>query len=159
MKYIYCIFSILLLANCSQKIKTDKTDLTNVIIGSWNFVETRDPNGNKIESYDGSFGTVQATGPKLIYKPDFTYNKVFTPKNTDVGNWKFNSQTMTIEHDLYIDSTDFVGKDLIRQKLAVKSANGNYYERIEDKILKIEKEEMLIDNRGLIDVYKKEMKK
>lgn len=33
--------------------------------------------------------------------------------------------------------------------------DGNYYERIEDKILKIEKEEMLIDNRGLIDVYRK----
>lgn len=60
-----------------------------------------------------------------------------------------------IEHDLYIDSTDFVGKDLIRQKLAVKSSDGNYYERIEDKTLKIEKEEMLIDNRGLIDVYRK----
>jgi hypothetical protein len=28
--------------------------------------------------------------------------------NTDIGNWKFNSETMTIEHDLYIDSTDFV---------------------------------------------------
>lgn len=159
MKYIYCIFSILLLANCSQKIKTDKTDLTNVIIGTWNFVETREPNGNKLESYERSFGTVQATGPKLIYKSDFTYNKVFTPKNTDVGNWKFNFQTMTIEHDLYIDSTDFIGKDLIKKKLAVKSTDGNYYERIEDKILKIEKEEMLIDNRGLIDVYKKEMKK
>jgi len=48
-------------------------------------------------------------------------------KNTDVGNWKFNPETMTIEHDLYIDSTDFVGKDLIRQKLAVKSSDGNYY--------------------------------
>ena len=153
------MFSVLLLTNCSQKVKTDKKDWTNVIIGTWNFVETRDPNGNKLESYEGSFGTVQATGPKLIYNSDFTYNMVFTPKNTDIGNWKFNSETMTIEHDLYIDSSDFVGKDLIRQKLAIKSSDGKYYERIDDKILKIENEEMLIDNRGLINVYKKEVKK
>lgn len=168
MKYIYSLIIILFLSSC-YKIKTENQTskvpnkfLSNLksedIIGSWNFVETRDINGKKLDSYEGSFGTVQATGPKLIYKADFTYEKVFTPKNTDTGNWKLNSKTNTIEHNLYIDSTDFIGKDLIKKKLAVKSENGKYYERIEDKIINLEKDEMLIDNRGLIDVYKKEKK-
>jgi hypothetical protein len=60
---------------------------------------------------------------------------------------------MTIEH-IYI-LKDFVGKDLIRQKTSLKSSDGKYYERIDDKIIKIENEEMLIDNRGLIDVYQR----
>ena len=169
MKYIYSLIIILLLSSCF-KVKTEKNQTSKVengnfgiiqsenIIGNWNFIETRNINGKKLDNYEGSFGTVQATGPKLIYKANFTYEKIFTPKNTDIGNWKFNNKTNTIEHDLYIDSTDFVGKDLIRQKLAVKAENGKYYERIEDRIIKMEKDEMLIDNRGLIDVYKKEKK-
>jgi hypothetical protein len=167
MKYIYSLIIISLLSSCfktgnNQTSKVEKENLNAIksenIIGSWNFIETRDINGKKLDNYEGSFGTVQATGPKLIYKANFTYEKVFTPKNTDIGNWKFNSNTNTIEHDLYIDSTDFVGKDLIRQKLAIKSVDGKYYERIEDRIIKMEKDEMLIDNRGLVDVYKKEKK-
>ena len=168
MKYIYSLITLLLLFSClkikteNQTSKVENKNLTEIksedIIGSWNFIETRDLNGKKLESYQGSFGTVEASGPKLIYKPNFTYEMIFTPKNTDIGNWKLNNKTNTIEHDLYIDSTDFVGKDLIRQKLAVKSENGKYYERIDDRIIKFEKDEMLIDNRGLIDVYRKEKK-
>ena len=168
MKYIYSLITLLLLSSCfkikteNQALTVENKSLTEIksedIIGSWNFIETRDINGKKLENYEGSFGTVEASGPKLIYKPNFTYEMVFTPENKDIGNWKLNNKTNTIEHDLYIDSTDFVGKDLIRQKLAVKSENGKYYERIEYRILKFEKIEMFIDNRGLIDVYSKEKK-
>jgi len=168
MKYIYSLITILFLSSC-YKIKTENQTskvpnkiISNLksedIIGSWKFVETRDINGKKLYSYEGSYGTVKATGPKLIYKEDFTYEKNFTPKNTDTGNWKFNNKTNTIEHDLYVDSTNFIGKDLIKRKLAIKAENGKYYERIEDKIINLEKDEMQIDNRGLIDVYKKEKK-
>jgi hypothetical protein len=167
MKFTYSLITILLLSSCF-KVKTEKNQASIIetknssviksedIIGSWKFIETLDMNGKKLENYEGSFGTVQATGPKLIYKSNSTYEKIFTPKNTDIGNWKFNTKTNTIEHDLYIDSTDFVGKDLIRQKLAVKFQDGKYYERIEDRVIKIEKGEMFIDNRGLINVYKKD---
>jgi hypothetical protein len=140
----------------NNKIQESNIDQTDKIVGEWEFIKTTDINGNKLENYQGSFGTVQATGPKLIYNKDKTYIKIFTPKNSDKGFWKFNSETSTIEHDLFIDNTDFIGQDLIKKKLAVKKSDGKYYELIEDKILKIENDEMLIDNRGLIDVYKKE---
>lgn len=161
MKHTYSLVLLVLFSSCSTS-KVENKNLSKIksehIIGSWNFIETRDLNEKKLDNYEGSFGTIQSSGPKLIYKANFTYEKVFTPKNSDIGNWKLNDKTNTIEHDLYIDSTDFIGKDLIKKKLAVKFANGNYYERIENKILKIEKDLMFIDNRGLVDVYKKEKK-
>ena len=161
MKYNYIILFTLTLFSCS--VKTTKNnqeavtniDLTNKIIGVWEFVRTTDTNGNKLDSYQGSFGTVEATGPKLIYNKNKTYTMVFTPKNSDKGYWRFNPKNSTIEHDLYIDSTDWVGKDLIRQKLAIKKSDGKYYELIEDKIFKLQNDEMWIDNRGLIDIFKK----
>lgn len=137
------------------KEDNDANNLTNKIIGIWEFVKTTDSQGNNIDSYKRSFGTVQATGPKLIYNKDKTYTKVFTPENSDNGYWKFNPKISTIEHDLYIDSTDWIGKDLIKRKLAIKKSDGKYYEPIQDKIFKLEEKEMWIDNRGLINIYKK----
>lgn len=150
-KSAFILFIIIIISCSGAKNSTYR----NLIIGSWEFVQTQDLNGNKLESYEGSFGTVNATGPKLIYKKDSTYNKVFTPKNTDKGKWRFNEKTMTIEHDLFIDSTSWVGQDLIKRGLAEKKKDGNYYELIEDKVLKIEDGKIYIDNRGLIDVFKK----
>ena len=158
MKLKYALFTLIIFScgsNQNSNSENSNSDLTKKIIGSWEFIMTTDNNGNKLENYQGSFGTVQATGPKLIYNKDKTYIKVFTPVNSDKGLWRFNPETSTIEHDLYIDSTDQVGQDLIMKKLAEKKSDWKYYDLIEDKVLKLENDKMLIDNRGLIDVYKK----
>ncbi len=152
MKKSLLITSALIIISC---VGAKNSNYRDQLIGSWEFVQTQDLNGNKLERYEGSFGTVNAIGPKLIYNKDSTYNKVFTPKNTDKGKWRFNEKTMTIEHDLFIDSTTWVGQDLIKRGLAEKKKDGNYYELIEDKVLKIEDGKIYIDNRGLIDVFKK----
>ena len=159
MKKLILLFITLNFLSCGIKNKSSKTDnssdLTKKITGVWEFIETTDTNGKKLDSYQGSFGTVQATGPKLIYNKDKTYIKVFTPVNSDTGFWRFNSANSTIEHDLYIDSESWVGKDLIEKKLAEKKPDGKYYELIEDRIIKIDENTMYIDNRGLVDIYKK----
>lgn len=155
------ILTLLILAiiSCGSNYKTENKNPQNEnsqkLIGTWEFIETRDSSGKKLESYQGSFGTVQATGPKLIYNKNYTYTKVFTPVNSDNGFWKFNSETSTIEHDLYVDSLSPIFPYLLKDNLIEKKRDGNYYELIEDKIIKIEGNEMLLNNRGLIDVYKK----
>lgn len=159
MKYFKFYIVLIILLSCSPVSKNTTSikslDLTNEIIGVWEFLEMTDKQGNKLDSYKTGFGTVTATGPKLIYNKNKTYIKVFTPNNSDKGYWRFNPQLSTIEHDLFIDSTDFIGKDLIKNKLAIKKPDGNYYELIEDKILKFEKNQLFIDHRGLINVYQR----
>jgi hypothetical protein len=159
MKNIVILIIILSAISCGRGSNShknnDDSDYTNKLIGVWEFVETTDTNGNKLNSYQGSFGTVQATGPKLIYNKDKSYVKVFTPKNSDTGFWKFNSETSTIEHDLYVDSTSSVFPYLLKDKLIEKKSDGKYYELIEDKVLKIEQNKIFIDERGLINVYKR----
>lgn len=159
MKNIVILLIILTAFSCgsgsNSNRNNDDSDFTNKLIGVWEFVETTDTNGNKLNSYQGSYGTVQATGPKLIYNKDKTYIKVFTPKNSDTGFWKFNTETSTIEHDLYVDSTSSVFPYLLKDKLIEKKSDGKYYELIEDKVLKIEPKQIFIDERGLINVYKR----
>lgn len=132
----------------------NSSDSTHKIVGVWKFVTT-DPHGNKLNSYQASFGTIEATGPKLFYNKDGTFTQIFKPENSYSGYWRFNPKTSTIEHDLYIDSTDWIGQDLIKRKLAIKKSDGKYYELIEHRVLKLSNDEMWINNRGLINVYKK----
>jgi hypothetical protein len=126
MKNAFCLlFMPILLSGCFSS-KVGGSSYSTKLVGSWSYIETRDSQGKKIE-YDDSVKTL-INEPRLVYKTNFIYRKIFTPENSDTGKWKFNIKTMTIEHHLFIDSTDFVGKDLIRQGLAIKQKDGKYYE-------------------------------
>lgn len=149
--YILIVTSILFLSFTS--IKSIQTDYVKMLIGSWSYIETRDEQGKKIES-DNALRTLM-NEPNLVYESNFTYRKIFTPESSDTGKWKFNTKTMTIEHDLFIDSTDFVGKDLIKQGLAIKQKDGKYYEENNDKVIKLMDNELIIDRYGMQIVYKK----
>ncbi|ANH83224.1 hypothetical protein A8C56_21595 [Niabella ginsenosidivorans] len=116
----------------------------------------RDDKGKKIKSYSNGYMMVNAGGPTIIFNSDGTYKKIFTPQNADTGFWRFDSLKMYIHYDLYIDSTDWVGKDLIKTGEAVKYPNGNYYEKIQDKILRYDDPELILDERGSQMVFKKQ---
>jgi hypothetical protein len=116
----------------------------------------RNHRGEKIESYNHGFGEIKAGGPQIRLNENGTYEKIFTPTNTDSGYWKLNQKLMIIEYSLYIDSTDWIGKDLIKKGLAEKQKDGNYYERITDQILKLSGDEMILNKRGNQLVYVKQ---
>ncbi len=145
------IISLLFLSFSTSKVVQNNYE--KILFGSWAYIETRDEQGKKIDSNDPL--RVLMNEPNLIYKSNFTYKKIFTPESSDIGKWKFNTKTMTIEHDLFIDSTDFVGKDLIKQGLAIKQKDGKYYEENNDKVLKLMDNELIIDRYGMQIVYKK----
>lgn len=147
--YSLTIFTLNCCASFAQKKYSEK------LIGIWNYIETRDKNDNKIFEYEESFGKITANGPKIIFYSDYTFKKIFTPKNIDIGKWKLNKKTMTVAYDLYIDSTDFIGKDLIKKGLALKQNDGKYYEKIEDKIIQFKNDEIIFEERGLFLIYKK----
>jgi len=48
-----------------------------------------------------------------------------------------------------------MGRSLIEEKEAFKQENGNYYERIEDKLILIEEEKLVIDEEGRKLIYLK----
>lgn len=149
--YILIATSIFFLSFSSSKVIQNNYE--KMLIGSWIHIETRDEQGKKIDSNDPV--RVLMNEPNLVYESNFTYRKIFTPENSDSGKWKFNTKTMTIEHDLFIDSTDFVGKDLIKQGLAIKQKDGKYYEENNDKVVKLMDNELIIDRYGMQIVYKK----
>jgi hypothetical protein len=150
--FILIIISIPFISFSSFKII--QTDYTKMLIGSWTYIESRDEQGKKIQP-DDAMRTLM-NEPNLVYESNFTYRKIFTPESSDTGKWKFNAKTMTIEHDLFIDSTDFVGKDLIKQGLAIKQKDGKYYEENNDKVMKLMDNELIIDRYGMQIVYKKD---
>ena len=157
MKNSLLYFLIIYLLSCHSNKMMNEQNFINKkqLIGTWEYIEMRNSKGEKIESYDLSFGEIKASGPEIKLMNDGTYMKKFTPTNTDYGFWKYNPKQMTIEYDLFIDSTDWIGKDLIKKGLAIKQKDGNYYEKIEDKILEFKNDTMILNNRGYKIVYKK----
>jgi hypothetical protein len=125
------------------------------IIGTWNYVETRDSSGKKIKTYNRGFGEITASGPQITYNSDFSYKMVFTPKNTDKGHWRFEKSNLKVVHQLYIDSTDIFGKYLIKMGEAKKHTDGKYYEIIETKLSKLTNDEMIVVSRDVFEVYRK----
>ncbi|NUY79649.1 hypothetical protein HUK80_01980 [Flavobacterium sp. MAH-1] len=147
---LYTSFLVLSLGLIIKVLQTE-----NDIVGTWNYVETRNSSGQKIKSYTTGFGEVEASGPKIIYNSNASYKMIFSPKNIDSGNWRFDKSEMKIIHQLYIDSTDWIGKDLIKNGEAKKYKDGKYYEMIETKVSKLTKNEMVIVSRDVLEVYKK----
>lgn len=148
------IFIILSAGYINKTIKNIASDPDKRLIGTWEYVEMRNMNGEKITSYKQSFGTVLASGPEITFLADGTFKKKFLANNIQTGLWQLDDKAMIINYDLYIDSTDFVGKDLIKKGLAVKQHDGNYYERISTQILHLMDSELILYERGNQVVYK-----
>lgn len=144
--YKILILYIVFLFSCSSN---------NTLVGVWNYSETRNYKGEKIDSYREKFGEVNASGPQIVFKKNGTYQKIFRPQKIDSGNWRFNKKLMSIEYDLLIDSSDWVGRSLIEKGLAIKYDDGLYYERLEDKVIELKRGHLVLDSRGNQTVYRK----
>lgn len=153
MKKSICLLLVFILFSSCFSSKVDETNYSKKLVGTWTYIESRDETGNKIVSNDKR---VLMNEPNLVYNADFTYKKIFTPKNSDSGKWEFNPKTMIIKYDLFIDSTDFIGKDLIKKGLAKKQKDGKYYEILSDKIAKLTEDEMSVESYGLFLIYRKD---
>ena len=151
-------FIILMACNFTKPV-TSNHDYCKQLIGTWEYIETRNEEDEIITFYDEKFGEltmkIMTVGPTIILFPDKSYKKIFTPENTDTGYWSFNNSTMTIEYDLCIDSTTLTGELLIENGQAIKQKDGKYYERIEDKVVLFEREKLVIDELGRKVVFQK----
>ncbi len=155
MKILLSLFLFLtILSNFNPKIKQD--DYSKKIIGKWKYIETKTKFGEKVESIESNYGTLIESGPKIIYNSDHTYKMIFTSENIDKGKWKFNQKTMTIEHQLLIDSSNTIGKSLIKDGEAIKQSDGNYYEKNDCVISKIDDKEMVVNEYDLRKIYRRE---
>lgn len=156
MKYLI-ILPLLLFACTTNKFQPASTiDIGTRLPGTWNFKEMKNSKGKTVEFYDLGYGKTKATGPQIILNLDGSYQKKFTLEKIDSGYWKFNTQLMDIEYDLLIDSTDWIGKSVIKNKLATLKDDGNYYERITDHIIDFSESNMILNHRGYQLVYFKD---
>tara|TARA_B100000609_G_C17178585_1_gene415793 strand:- start:19 stop:525 length:507 start_codon:yes stop_codon:yes gene_type:complete len=150
------LLTLLILIGCSKKnvVTTHQplilNEQTRNLIGIWEFVKILDQGNNKVDTIWHGMGFEIANGPELTYKEDGTYVKKFTPVNSDSGRWNFDKNSSSIIHQLYIDSTNWIGQDLIEKGLAVKFDNGLYYEQITDKVNIISDSEMAVYGRNNI---------
>ena len=128
----------------------------STFVGTWKFVERLDENGEHIDTiWHGSFFEV-AAGPLMTFTSDGHYEMKFTPTNTDVGKWDYDSKTKMMNFLLWIDPNYWVGKDLIEKKIAVKYDDGNYYEDLQYFILRIDADTLhYLDYSGRNMIYKR----
>ena len=156
--YIFICFSLIgcnFLKNTKEKkFKLNKSN--SDLVGAWEFVGRLDKDGNKIDTiWYGKVWEV-ASGPLITFYQNGTYSKKFTPKNTDTGKWVYNSKKELLILFLYIDSTDWIGKDLIKRNMAVKHKDNEYYEELEYKILRLTPDTLqYLDYSGRNMIYKK----
>lgn len=125
------------------------------LVGTWTFLEMRNNKNKKIESYSNGHMIVDATGPTIVFNQDGTFRKIFTPQNEERGYWRYDTTRKLINYDLYIDSTDWVGKDLIKRGEASKYPDGKYYEKIRDIIVRHTATELILNERGSQMVFKR----
>lgn len=149
----FCLLLVSILFYGCFSSKTNEINYSKKLVGTWTYIESRDEAGNKIKPNDKR---VLMNEPNLIYNADFTYQKIFTPRNSDFGKWKYNPKTMVLRYDLFIDSTDFIGKNLIKKGLAKKQKDGKYYETLSAKIAKLTEDEMSVESYGSFLIYRKE---
>lgn len=156
------IIGFLLLMSCNKKLTIPILEPLELnasnrsLVGTWEFVKILNKESIKIDTIWHGMGFELANGPLLTYKDDGTYIKKFTPKNSDSGYWSFDTNSGDIVHQLYIDSTEWIGQDLIKRGLAIKFSDGNYYEEIRDKVVIESESELVVFGRNEIQrIYKK----
>jgi len=151
--------------------ENNQIDITNSeknLIGEWKFVKTIDQNGNEVKKIsldrnmpNGKPMTLVAKGPDIIINSDGTYTKIFTPENSDNGNWRIKSSN-EIEYEMVIPENSRQGKLIIQtQKILPnkkwrKDDNGNFLDSSSDKIIELTEKEMKVEyEESYLLVYKK----
>jgi hypothetical protein len=143
----------------SDKRKELKTEL----IGTWEFVELRDAQGNKVDTIFHSIpglakqGWEIPRGPLLTYNADGTYSKQFTPQNIDKGTWYYDNKKKAIIQMLYYEKPYKIETQyLIDIGHAKKDSNGDYYEVITDKVVELTDDNLIIrESEGRQRIFRK----
>jgi hypothetical protein len=147
---LLCLFSGIVMAQTNNTPSYEE-----MLVGVWRFKEMRNQENEKITHYMRGSMKVLVTGPTITLNPDMSYKKSFIPGKYDSGFWKFDSTSMQIYYKLFIDSTTFVGKDLIKKGLAVKHPDGKYYEDVVDRVYSISPDELILINGLNREIYRK----
>jgi hypothetical protein len=151
----FTIWTISLFAQDSTPTQTDS--LSNTLVGVWEIDKTIDKEGKEVESISkktknsplGNEIQIKATGPKMTLNQDASFELEFTPKNTDKGNWHLqNSNTLILQqitkkgtssYNMLKTAAEMFGKTLNYD------SDGNIVENNQIVIIKLEKEEMMIE--------------
>ena len=140
-----------------------KKELKAKLIGTWEFVELRDAQGNKVDTIFHSVpglnkkGREIPKGPLLVYNSDGTYSKQFTLQNTDTGKWYYDKKKKAIIQFLYYQKPyKMAVQYLIESGHAKKDENGEYYEVITDEVVKLTEDKLIIlESEGRQTTFKK----
>lgn len=157
--FILTIFTSSLVFGQSDKKKELRTDL----FGTWEFVELRDAQGNKVDTIFHNVpgldkqGWEIPKGPLLTYNSDGTYSKQFTPQNTDRGKWYYDKKEKAIIHKLYyLKPYGTAAQYLIDKGHAKQDENGDYYELIINEVVELTDNNLIIlEREGRRRTFKK----
>jgi len=131
----------------SQKLNED-------LIGEWKFYKLEDPAGNKIDTLQKFDAYEIATAPYTIFNSDGTYTKQFTSVNQDAGTWTYKKRKKEIHLKLvYKKPYGVAAKFLIDKGHAKKDKNGDYYEIVTEKVIRLDSEFLAVEQRGNILTY------
>jgi len=97
-KSLIMVCCLLIIMACdSTKSLRPTIDYKTTLIGTWEYIETWNLEGEIITSYDMKIGDlsmeIMTNGPMIMLFPDKTYKMIFTLENTDTGYWSFNNKT------------------------------------------------------------------
>ena len=147
----------------------DITKSEQTLIGKWEYIKTVDKENNSIQHTirkypNGEEMKIVASGPDITINKDGTYIKVFTPENSDTGNWRIKSEN-EIEYEMVIPKDSRQGRLILQtQKLLPnkkwrKDDNGNFLDASSDKIIELTETEMKVEyEKKYYLIYKKTTK-
>ncbi|WP_420573295.1 hypothetical protein [Kordia sp.] len=164
-------FVVIALFISSIAIGQTKVDLNNskeTLIGEWKFVKVIDQAGNEIKQIKRDLKvpnhepiTINASGPDIIVKADGTYTKIFTPKNSDTGNWYIKSKN-EILYQMVIPINSRQGRMIVKTQEIFpdtkwkKDGKGNFLDGSINTITELSKTTMkVVYEKDYILVYKK----
>jgi len=151
------------LSNLAFGQSNKKKEFISELIGTWEFVELRDAQCNKVDTIFHNVPGLDKQaweipkGPLLIYNSDGTYSKQFTPQNTDTGKWYYNKKRKAIIQMLYYQKPyKMAAQYLIDKGHAKMDENGDYYEVITDEVVELTDEKLIIlEGEGRQRTFKK----
>ncbi|EDP95352.1 hypothetical protein U8527_16140 [Kordia algicida OT-1] len=165
------IITLLLSTIAIDQTKVDLTNSKEMLIGEWKFVKVIDQAGNEVKQIKRNLKvpnlepiTINASGPDIIVKADGTYTKVFTPKNSDTGNWYIQSKN-EILYQMVIPINSRQGRMIIKtqeifpDKKWEKDGKGNFLDGSIDTITELTKTTMkVVYEKDYVLVYAKILK-
>jgi hypothetical protein len=133
-----------------------KGKVVRELIGTWEFVELRDSEGNKVDTIwfdipipgETTRGYEIPAGPLMVFNEDGTYSFQFTPVNTDYGEWSYDEKKKVIDRKLiYSKPQGVAAQYLIDMGYAKKDKNGNYYELHTDEVVVLTSDKLIIKEK------------